>query len=136
MDQRIIKFIKRHHVLTLATAVGNIPYCANAFYAFDAERHRLIFTTDSAATRHGQEMTTNPTVAASIVWETKLVGRIQGAQITGRIAKGDTQDEKRYIKRFPYAALSDLSLWVVDMQGVKYTDNTLGFGTKLIWNIE
>ncbi len=85
MDPSIVKFIKKHHLLTLATAVNNTPYCANAFYAFDAQRNRIIFTS-SSDTRHGSDMCKNPTVAASIAWETKLVWRIQGLQLTGTIA--------------------------------------------------
>ncbi len=134
MDERIIKFIKKHHVLTLATSVDNVPYCANAFYAFDALRNRFIFTS-STATRHGKEMTKNPTVAASIVWETKLVGRIQGLQLTGLIVPADEQDGKVYVGKFPYTALAELTLWAIEPQGIKYTDNTLGFGKKLIWNV-
>ncbi|MFI3333153.1 MAG: pyridoxamine 5'-phosphate oxidase family protein [Rikenellaceae bacterium] len=135
MDQRIINFLRKHHVLTLATSVGNTPYCANAFYALDALRRRVIFTTD-ISTRHGSEMSQNPTVAASIVWETKLVGKIQGAQLTGKIVKADSEDQKNYIKRFPYTALAELNLWAIELDFVKFTDNTLGFGKKLIWSAE
>ncbi len=135
MDERTIKFIKRHHVLTLATAAGNTPYCAHAFYAYDSTRNRLIFTSDTA-TRHGRELSENTTVAAAIAWETKLVGRIQGVQITGRIAQGDSSDKQCYIKRFPYTALADLTLWAIEPTMIKHTDNTLGFGKKLIWNAE
>ncbi|MFR9503293.1 MAG: pyridoxamine 5'-phosphate oxidase family protein [Rikenellaceae bacterium] len=135
MDQRTVKFIKRHHVLTLATAVDNTPYCANAFYAYDTKRNRLIFTSD-ISTRHGGEMLANNIVAASVVWETKLVGRIQGLQITGKVLRADADDASCYIKRFPYTALSDLTLWAIEPHMMKYTDNTLGFGTKLIWNVE
>ncbi|MFI3316006.1 MAG: pyridoxamine 5'-phosphate oxidase family protein [Rikenellaceae bacterium] len=133
MDERIIKFIKRHHVLTLATSQGNAPYCANAFYAYDTTRNRLIFTSD-ASTKHGEQMIANNTVAASIVWETKLVGRIQGLQLTGSTTAADPKDRECYIKRFPYTALAELHLWAIEPQMIKYTDNTLGFGKKLIWN--
>ena len=55
-DQRIVKFIKRHHVLTLATTnEAGEPYVANCFYAYDAKRNRIVFTSDET-TRHGQEM--------------------------------------------------------------------------------
>ncbi len=122
-------------MLTLATSVNDIPYCANAFYAYDALRNRFIFTSDSS-TRHGEEMAINPTVAASIVWETKLVGKVQGLQITGKVVEGNQSDKEHYIKRFPYTALIDLTLWAIEPQRIKYTDNTLGFGKKLIWNVE
>lgn len=136
MDPRIIKFIKKHHVLTLATASGdNLPYCANAFFAYDASRNRFIFTSDNA-TRHGQEMTANPNVAASIIWETKLVGKVQGLQITGKVVEADSDDSRCYVKKFPYTALAELTLWAIEPQNMKYTDNTLGFGKKLIWNVE
>ncbi len=135
MDPRIVKFIKRHHVLTLATASEGVPYCANAFYAYDTSRNRFVFTSD-LATRHGAEMSANPSVAASVVWETKLVGRIQGLQLTGQITQGDALDSACYIKRFPYTALAELTLWAIEPEMIKYTDNTLGFGTKLIWNVE
>ncbi|MFI3279123.1 MAG: pyridoxamine 5'-phosphate oxidase family protein [Rikenellaceae bacterium] len=135
MDERIIKFIKKHHVLTLATAVNNTPYCANAFFAYDAQRNRFVFTS-ALTTRHGQEMSQNSMVAASIVWETKLVGRIQGVQLTGKVVEADKQDSKCYIGKFPYTALAELTLWAIEPKMIKYTDNTLGFGKKLIWNVE
>mgnify|MGYP000112824588 len=33
IDPRIVRFIGRHHVLTLATVAGEQPYCSHAFYA-------------------------------------------------------------------------------------------------------
>jgi uncharacterized protein YhbP (UPF0306 family) len=38
-----------------------------------------------------------------------------------------------YLKRFPYAALMNTSLWIVDVSYIKMTDNRMGFGKKLIW---
>ena len=42
IDPRIVRFIGRHHVLTLATVAGEQPYCSHAFYAYDPERLSLI----------------------------------------------------------------------------------------------
>lgn len=133
MDERFIKFIKKHHVLTLATVNGEgMPYVANCFYAFDAKRNLFVFTSD-LATRHGAEMAANSSVALSIVLETRIVGRVQGLQVTGRAERGDDEARKCYIKRFPYAAAADLELWMVAPTLMKLTDNTLGFGKKLVW---
>ena len=134
IDQRIVKFLKRHHVLTLATAtVEGEPYCANAFYAYDVERNRLIFTSDNT-TRHAQEMLSNRHVAASVVLETRIVGKVQGLQICGIAERGDDSDRKVYLHRFPYAAaVGELHLWHIEPNMLKFTDNTLGFGKKLIW---
>ena len=134
IDQRIIDFIKRHHVLTLATVSNEgEPYCAACFYAYDKERNRLIFTSDDT-TRHAQQMLQSAKVAIGITLETRIVGKVQGAQICGIALRGNDEDRKIYVKRFPYAAVAPLNLWAVEPTFIKFTDNTLGFGKKLIWN--
>ena len=136
MDERFIKFIKKHHVLTLATVNGEgMPYVANCFYAFDAKRNLFVFTSD-LTTRHGAEMEANGNVALSIVLETRIVGRVQGLQVMGKAERGDDAARKCYIKRFPYAAAADLEIWMVAPTLMKLTDNTLGFGKKLLWQSE
>ena len=136
VDKRIVDFIKRHHVLNLATVSGSgEPYCAACFYAYDKERNRLIFTSDDS-TRHAQEMLQNKSVACAITLETRIVGKVQGAQICGIAERGDEKDKMVYIKRFPYAAVAPLNIWAVEPTFIKLTDNTLGFGKKLIWHSE
>ena len=132
VDERIARFLGRHHVLTLATAADGTPYCANAFYAYDKGRNRLVFTSD-LSTRHAREMLAERRVAASVVLETRIVGKVQGLQLCGTVARGDEEDKRRYLHRFPYAALAELTLWALVPDYLKFTDNTLGFGKKLIW---
>ena len=78
-------------------------------------------------------MAANSSGALSVVLETRIVGRVQGLQVTGRAERGDDEARKCYIKRFPYAAAADLELWMVEPTMMKLTDNTLGFGKKLVW---
>ena len=133
IDKRITDFIKRHHTLNLATVSSEgMPYCAACFYAYDKERNRLIFTSDDT-TRHAQEMAVNPNVACAITLETRVVGKVQGLQICGTALRGDEEDKRHYIKRFPYTALAQLNIWAIEPTFLKLTDNTLGFGKKLIW---
>lgn len=133
VDKRIVDFIKRHHVLTLATvSCEGEPYCAACFYAYDKERNRLIFTSDDTTT-HAQQMLQNRSVACGITLETRIVGKVQGVQICGIAEQGDDTDKATYIKRFPYAAVAPLNIWAVEPTFIKLTDNTLGFGKKLIW---
>ena len=134
LDKRIVDFMARHHVLTLATATADgLPYCAACFYAYDKRRNIIIFTSDDT-TLHAQQMAANSTVAVAINLETRIVGKVQGIQICGTARRGDEADKSIYIKRFPYAALAPLNIWVVEPTIMKLTDNTLGFGKKLIWN--
>ena len=136
IDSRFIKFLRKHHVLTIATTAENEPWCANCFYVYLEEENALVFTTD-ADTRHGEEFLKNPLVAGSVVLETMVIGKIQGIQFQGLVSEpeGDMLSKAKwaYLKRFPPAVLMDTHLWMVKLTLIKLTDNRLGFGKKLIW---
>ena len=136
IDSRIVKFFRRHHVLTIATTVRNEPWCANCFYAYLEEENSLVFTTDSD-TRHGKEFLLNTLVAGSVVLETMVIGKIRGIQFQGTVSEPEGELIQKakwaYLKKFPPAALMDTHLWVVKLTMIKMTDNRLGFGKKLIW---
>lgn len=136
IEQNIIDFIAEHHVLTLATSIDNKPWCANCFYTYWSEENCFIFTSDTE-TRHAQNTLKNPHVAASIVLETKTIGKIQGIQIEGTLALAENEIKKhatlKYLKAFPFAILKQSDLWILRPSQLKLTDNRLGFGKKIIW---
>ena len=136
VDKRIVRFLKRHHVLTIATTVNGEPWCANCYYAYLGDENVFVFTTDPD-TRHGQEFLKNSFVAGSVVLETKMIGKIRGVQFQGNVSEPQgTLFEKAntaYLKRFPVAVLMETHLWTVRPTILKMTDNRLGFGKKLIW---
>lgn len=138
-DIKIIDFIKKHHVLTLATSLEDKPWCSNCFYAYLEEENVLVFTSDED-TRHIQEANENPVVAGSIVLETEVIGKIQGIQFEGHLlglTKKNTGTYKKcYLKRFPYAVLKNSPIWAICLTHLKFTDNLLGFGKKLHWKKE
>ena len=137
MDERIVKFIKKHHVLTVATCVDSKPWTANCFYVYMEEENCFVFTTDDD-TRHGKEFEANPVVAGSVVLETNIIGKIRGLQFEGVASKPDDKLHKKarkaYLKRFPVAMLMETNLWIVKITHAKLTDNRLGFGRKLRWD--
>jgi uncharacterized protein YhbP (UPF0306 family) len=137
IDERIVRFFRKHHVLTIATSIENEPWCANCFYVYLPERNSLVFTTDTD-TRHGREFLENNIVAGTVVLETHIIGRIRGVQFQGIISEpsGELLEaaKRSYLKRFPVAMLMETHLWIVDLTHIKMTDNRLGFGKKLIWN--
>jgi uncharacterized protein YhbP (UPF0306 family) len=136
IDDRIKKFFRKHHVLTIATSTDGGPWCANCFYVYLEEENALVFTTDPE-TRHGKEFLINNLVAGSVVLETRIIGMIRGIQFRGIVSEpeGDlaAKSKRAYLKRFPVAMLMDTHLWVVQLTYIKMTDNRLGFGKKLIW---
>ncbi len=136
IDSRIVKFFRKHHVLTIATTVNNEPWCANCFYVYMEAENSLVFTT-GGDTRHGKEFGLNTLVAGTVVLETMVIGRIRGIQFQGIVSEpeGDllSKAKRAYLLRFPVAALMDTRLWIVKLNYIKMTDNRLGFGKKLIW---
>jgi len=135
-DQKIISFLKKHHVMTLSTCAEQQPWCANCFYAFNTEQMSLIFTSDFE-TRHIKEAIQNSKVAGNVVLETSVVGKIQGIQFSGELflpkEEVAAQVNSIYLKRFPFAVLMNTNLWELRIDYAKMTDNRLGFGKKLIW---
>jgi uncharacterized protein YhbP (UPF0306 family) len=115
IDERIIRFFKKHHVLTVGTSVNDEPWCANCFYVYLEKENSLVFTTDPE-TRHGKEFLKNKIVAGSVVLETPIIGKIRGIQFQGIVSEPDGELSERvkrsYLKRFPVAicGLSNLPI--------------------------
>ncbi|MEN8116269.1 MAG: pyridoxamine 5'-phosphate oxidase family protein [Bacteroidota bacterium] len=135
-EKRIVDFINEHHVLTLATSNENNPWCANCFYTYLEDENCFVYTSDND-TKHVGDVLQNAKVAGSVVLETNIVGKIRGIQFRGTMQKPNAELHKKakkaYLKKFPYAALMKTSLWVLQLNYIKMTDNRLGFGKKLIW---
>ncbi|MDD2567745.1 MAG: pyridoxamine 5'-phosphate oxidase family protein [Thiovulaceae bacterium] len=130
--ERIEKFLQKHHVLTLATcAEGEVSACS-LFYAYDATCQRFIVASADETT-HIRHILQNPRVAGNIPLETKIVGKIQGVQFRGLFAHAKEEARTIYFKRFPYALAMQPKLWEIKVDFFKMSDNTLGFGEKVIW---
>lgn len=136
IDSRIVRFFRKHHVLTVATTVNGEPWCANCFYVYLEDENALVFTTD-AETRHGKEFMLNPKVSGTVVLETMVIGKIQGIQFRGIVSEPSGELHRKcsnsYLKRFPVASLMETHLWMISLNYIKMTDNRFGFGKKLIW---
>jgi len=136
IDEKIIRFLRKHHVLTISTSVDNEPWCANCFYVYLEDENVLVFTSDQE-TRHAQEFLKNKLVAGSVVLETPVVGKIRGIQFQGIVSEPEGELAEKvnnaYLKRFPVAMLMETRLWVVHLNLIKMTDNRLGFGRKIFW---
>jgi len=131
--QKIASFLQQHHVLTLATTSQNLLSCCNLFYVYIPQEKSFIVAS-SEDTLHIQNILQNSAVAGSVVLETKKVGKIQGLQFRGEFKKLEQQElKKEYFKAFPYALALNPTLWQIELTYMKFTDNRLGFGKKLIW---
>lgn len=135
-DPRIIKFLKEHHVLTLATCVENKPWCSNCYYVFLENEAGFVIASDFE-TRHIQEALANTYVSGAVVLESDIVGKIQGVQFEGKLRILDSilsnKAKAAYLKRFPMAPLMQTALWFLEVYHIKFTDNRLLPGNKLSW---
>ena len=131
--KKINTFLSKHHVLSLATSDGLELSACNLFYIFDLDRHSFVVAS-SEDTTHIKNITKNPKVAGTVVLETKIVGKIEGIQFRGEfLLLADEELKKLYFKAFPYALAMSPKLWQIKISYFKLTDNTLGFGKKIIW---
>ena len=126
-------FLNKHHVLSLATLAADELSSCSLFYAFDKSTTSFVVAS-SDDTTHIRHILKNPSVAGTVVLETKIVGKIQGVQFRGEMSILDDENLKKlYFKTFPQAVVMSPKLSVVKVNYFKMTDNNLGFGKKIIW---
>lgn len=133
IPDKIKDFIEQHHVLSLATSFNDSVAVCSLFYVFD-ETTLTFIVASSEDTEHLQNILNNNRIAGNILLETDEVGKIQGLQFKGEFLSLENDVQKElYFKRFPYSRDMNPQLWQIKADHLKMTDNTLGFGKKLIW---
>lgn len=130
MNPKIEAFIGEHHLLSLATYHEEL-WCCSLFYAYDPLNIAFIVATDPD-TLHGSNVENNHTIAGTVALETKMVGKIQGIQFRGNMTFCE-EGKGLYFDAFPFSRVMNPTLWKIRLDEIKMTDNTLGFGKKLIW---
>lgn len=139
MDSVIVNFLNANYVLSLSMADNGGSWSANCFYALDELSQSLIFISHGNA-KHAQLLEQTSTVSGTISAQTKNVAHIQGVQYTGKTGAPEGEAYRAahevYYKRFPFARFVRAKLWLLELDFVKYTDNSLGFGKKLVWERE
>ncbi len=130
---KVAEFVDEHHVMSLATSFAEELSVCSLFYAYD-EKSRCFVVASSEDTLHMQHIKQNSRVAGNILLETQSVGKIQGLQFRGRfVVLHEGILKKFYFKKFPYALALNPTLYKIEVDFFKFTDNRLGFGKKLIW---
>jgi uncharacterized protein YhbP (UPF0306 family) len=124
-------FISRHHVLSLNVCFENKSWSASCFYAF-LKTGAFAIASDKNS-RHMQYAAKNPLISGTIHLETKEIGKIQGLQFEGEIKKASMKAKKAYLLSFPLSAALMPTLWEIEINYAKLTNNELGFGKKLVW---
>ncbi len=132
----IVAYLKKQHVLSMCVGDAQSLWCANCFYALNEAEMTLYMLTDHG-TRHGTLLAQYRHVAGTISDQTITVSLIKGVQYSGEmtVLSGPQADEARklYTSRFPLAKIASTPIWQLRLDEIKFTNNKLGFGTKLSW---
>lgn len=136
MDQEIVSFINECKVATVCTSQGDEPYCFNCYYSFIEGEAYLVYKS-SFGTRHEKMLEQNKKVAGTIIPEQIDLATIRGVQYEG-VLLNDTMDlsmkaSSSYYLKFPFAMVVPGKVYVIQLNKVKFTDNTRGFGFKQHW---
>jgi uncharacterized protein len=136
MNEHIAAFLKEQSVISIATTVNDEPYCASCYYAFEPTENLLVFKSDSD-TKHIENALKNNLVAGTILPDKINKAKVKGVQFNGVFMKAEgsigSRAKETYLKKFPVAGLFRGEIWVIEISRVKFTDNTLVFGKKLLW---
>lgn len=134
--RNISAFILNNKCLSLCTSSEEGLWCASCYFAYDEKNVALIFKS-SDETRHVKDGLSNPEVAGTILPDKLENVSIKGLQFTGTFMAAEDDDTSSvYYSRFPFARAISGKFWIIKLKSMKYTDNTLGFGTKLHWQAE
>ncbi len=138
MDDRIIKFIREQTCASVCCAdhPGN-PYCFSCVYAYDSDE-KLLYYKSSSNTRHSEILLLHPAAAGTILPDKLNMLHIKGIQFEGIVLPADHPLTKnataRYYQKHPLALTQPGSIWTIQLNTIKFTDNSLGFGKKITWN--
>lgn len=137
MTEPIIQFVETQTCASICV-VGNdnSPYCFSAYYAFSATDGLLHFKS-SPDTTHGKMIEQNPNVAGTILPDKLVKLTTRGIQFTGTVLHGNEPQSKdsanSYYKVFPMAHAVPGQVYTIQLETIKMTDSTLGFGKKILW---
>jgi uncharacterized protein YhbP (UPF0306 family) len=112
------------------------PYCFTCFYAVDIKQG-LLFFKSSNDSNHAGFLLNNQNLAGTILPDKLNKLQVKGIQFEGTVLAFDDVLAKsaglHYYKTNPMAIAMPGEIWTVLLNRIKYTDNTLGFGKKIIW---
>mgnify|MGYP002375844210 CR=1 FL=1 len=113
-----------------------LPHCFNCFYAFDEHDQQLYFKSQEGA-MHSTLLHENGHVAGTILPDKLNKLMIQGIQFQGVVVDDAEEQHHRaascYYTRHPMALAKPGHVWIIQLEKVKMTENSLGFGKKITW---
>lgn len=141
-DARLLalQYLENHQVITLATTGPLGVWAAAVFYVNDGFD---LFFLSAGHTRHAQNMTAVPHIAATVQEDYRDWQEIKGIQLEGTVSLlGDVSRETaivRYLQKYPFLAQADemmqvaltkVNWYCLRPERLYFIDNSLGLGHR------
>ncbi len=135
MNDNIIQFIQKQTCATLCCVdEQGKPWCFSCFYAFN-RADGLLYFKSSPDSRHSPIIKRNPFIAGTILPDKLNKLLVRGIQFEGMVldAQHPSADKASgfYHKKYPIALAISGEISVIQINRVKMTDSTKGFGKKI-----
>lgn len=115
--QIINKYLHEQHVMQLATARNNQPWCASVYYIYDDTGN--LYWASIPSRRHSQEITDNERIAVAIAVKSDTDQKVAGIQIEGMAEIMDSPQEIRLIAKKYASRFHRTDQWVEDISSGK-----------------
>jgi len=144
----VLDYMENHNTISLATEVGSIPHAATVFYV-NIKFH--IYFLSSPSSRHGENLSHNSRVSATINEDYSNWLLIKGIQLEGRVENiggilKNGRISKAYVKKFPAVAdfllsprklgqavarkVEKVLFYKLTPSRIYFLDNEVGFGHR------
>jgi uncharacterized protein len=140
MNETIIHFLQGQTCATIC-CVDELdkPYCFSCFFASNSEEVLLYFKS-SADSHHSVLMKKNPFIAGTILPDKLNMLVVKGLQFEGILLDAHHPFTEKasgyYHKKHLMALAIPGEIWTIQINCIKMTDSTKGFGKKITWNRE
>ena len=148
LKAKILKYMKEHNTISLATERGGIPHAATVFYV---NRGFELYFLSSPSSRHGENFSHNPRVSGTINEDYSNWLTIKGIQLEGVVENiggilRNRDISKEYIRKFPNVAdfllspqklgisvarkVAKVKFYKLTPHKICFINNELGFGHR------
>lgn len=143
LGERVLDYLRGHHVMTLATHGDSGPWAAAVFYVNDGF---TLYCLSAPSSRHGTNLAQNPRVSATIQEDCADWPEIKGVQLEGAACEISGEEERRarslYGEKYPVVgklaqapaaivkAMAKVRWYKVVPERLYFIDNSAGFGHR------
>lgn len=148
LHTKLLAYLGRHHVATLATQGPNGPWASAVFYVNDG---LTLYFLSAPTARHSRNLEGDPRVAATVQEDYSEWRQIKGVQLEGKVSRLDGVESLRaaacYARKFAFtaarqapgaitAAMKKIAWYRLEPACLYFIDNSIGLGHRECFDVE